>query len=195
MTAVSGFLLVAAATCLALFAHRLSRQSQRRVGAFAVFAGLLLVMAFDEVMTVHEWIAVKLSAASVPVPLGTDADIYVFLGYGLVGLPCLLLMLPVLRPDHRARRLLLAMIAFGLGSQALDFVPWTSLTPRQQSWLGPIEEGLKTMAALAGCMCGWFLLTRSEPDRPAPTPTPVQLPDRAQRPQRATATSCSERDN
>ena len=73
---------------------------------------------------------------------------------------------PLLR--HRAAAtLLVGMVVCALGSEAVDFVPWESLSPTAQTWLGPLEEGLKTMAALCGALYAHALLGAVERDAEA----------------------------
>ena len=181
LTAVNGFLLVSAATCLLLARQRIDLTAGVR-RALLGFAGLLLFLAVDEVVMFHEWAAVVLTSLHFPAPLGIDRDVYIFAAYGLVGTACLVPMMAGLRRHHRARQLLFWMLGLAAASQALDFVPWDGLTPTQQSWVGPLEESFKSLAVLSVSLSSWLLLTDEQPVEAAPSqpaagaadPAPVQ---------------------
>ena len=196
MTAINGFLLVSAGTCLLLYGRQRTDLSRPVRWAFHGFAALLLFLAFDEVVMFHEWATKVLIRLDVPSPLGIDQDLYIFVVYGLFGAACLAPMMPALL-DHRRTRLLLCwMLAFAVASQALDFVPWDGLTRAQQNWVGPLEESFKTMAVLSASWATWLLLIENKPEQPAPRETAVRPPHQSpSRTSRRMQTADSERED
>jgi hypothetical protein len=163
MTALGSFLLAGGAFLWLRAGQLLRRAADPAASGGFAFAALLVWLAFDEVVMVHEWAAAKMLAWSVPAPWGTDRDAYVFAAYGLCALACLWRVLPVVRRVAAARSLLLLAVAFAAGSQALDLAPWDGLGPDRQCWLGPLEEGLKFLATLAGALLAHALLDGIEP--------------------------------
>jgi len=146
-----------------------SRGPEHRVdgpaGGCVAFALLLGWLAFDDLLMVHEWAASKLELLRVPRPWGLDHDVYVFGLYALVALVCFVRMLPVLRRYRGTMWLFLMMLLFAMFSETVDFVPWDRLTAVQQTWLGPIEEGTKFMATLAGALYAHALFAAVEAER------------------------------
>lgn len=162
MTAVSGFLLVAAAVLMARAAELLHRRAAPAARSALVFALLLAFLAFDEVVMVHEWAAEKLDHLGIPKPFGIDQDIYVFAVYGVVAALCAIRLVPLALAHRRLLPLLVLMVAFAFASEGADFVPWDSLSLHEQTWLGPIEEGTKTMATLCAVLWTHGLLDEVE---------------------------------
>ncbi len=165
MSVVSAFLLVVAGVLMFRASEVLQRSGDRAARGFAGFAALLGFLAFDELAMFHEWVAQKLDGMHVWKPLGIDHDIYVFAVYGAIAALAGLRMLPVILRHRRTLTLVLAMIAFAAFSEGIDFVPWNSLTPAAQTWFGPLEEGLKTMATLSAALYAHALLDAIEQRR------------------------------
>ncbi|MGE3175177.1 MAG: hypothetical protein AB7O97_21295 [Planctomycetota bacterium] len=162
MTALSGFLLVAGAVLLLRAGELLRRQGDPAARGFVGAALLLAVLAFDEVVMLHEWFADKCAALQLPRPLGIDHDLYVFAVYGLWALLCGFVMLPTLLRHRDAAAVLGLMVLFAAASEAVDFVPWDSLSIGQRAWLGPVEEGAKFLATLTGALYAHALLDAVE---------------------------------
>ena len=146
----------------------LRREGQRAAAlGFTGFAMLLAFLAFDEVVMVHEWAAEKMLERGVPKLLGIDHDVYVFLGYGAVAGLCGIFMLKTVLRHRDALPMLFWMVLFAVGSEAADFVPWDSLSDSQKAWVGPIEEGTKTMATLCAVLYSHALLGEMRQDATA----------------------------
>jgi hypothetical protein len=159
MTAVSGFLLVASAIFFAMAGATLRQRGQRGL-PLVCLAGLLVLLAFDEVVMLHEWAAHKLDSIGTPRLFGIDQDIYVFFAYGVISLACLLPMLDLLRHERAIRPLGNLALLFAACSETMDFVPWDSLTVTQQHILGPLEEAAKTMATFCAALYAHALMQR-----------------------------------
>jgi hypothetical protein len=166
MTVVSAFLMVVAAVYSFRCSEVLRRRDARTARGFAGFAALLVFLAMDELVMFHEWVASKLEAHGVWKPLGIDQDAYVFAVYGVIGAWTLFLMRGPLLRHRAAATLLVGMVACAVGSEAVDFVPWEPLSATQKTWLGPLEEGLKTMATLFGALYAHALLGAVEREVP-----------------------------
>ena len=173
MTVVSAFLLVVAAVYSFRCSEVLRSRDARTANGFAGFAALLMFLAFDELAMFHEWVAEKLEAHRVWKPLGIDQDVYVFAAYGVIAAWTLYRMRAPLLRHRAAATLLVGMVAFAVGSEAVDFVPWEPLSDLAKAWLGPLEEGLKTMATLCGALYGHALLDAIERDQRAVPDTTV----------------------
>ncbi len=176
MTVVSAFLLVIAAVLMFRSNEALRRRGERRAaGGFAGLAGMSMWLAYDELAMFHEWATVKLQQHAVPKLFGIDQDLYVFLAYGAALLPLAALAAPVALRHRAALTVLALAVAFAVGSEAADFVPWHRLDDAARTWLGPIEEGLKTMATLAGTLYAHALLDAIEAEA-APAPSAAAAP-------------------
>jgi hypothetical protein len=159
LTAASGFLLFAAGVLFLMVGAELRSREQRGVHAARGFAILFGAAAFDEVAMLHETLAARLAQSGLPRPLGADHDVWVFAVYGVVAIACAVGLWPVASRHRGCRWVLVSMFAFAVGSEAIDLVPWDALSRPTRDWLGPCEEGLKTLAAVAAVIYGHALRT------------------------------------
>lgn len=166
MTLVSGFCLVACGWGQFVAARRARREPRGANEALGFTLGGLgcIVLAFDEVIMLHERAAHVLARLHVPRPFGVfDLDSYIFLLY-LAGLVHVLTLLwPTRRPLEPAMLPLLVAIACMAGSEALDQLPWDQMTHATQQVVGAFEEGLKVFASWSLAMVG--LLVADEATR------------------------------
>ena len=142
-TALSGALLLWAGWSWLALGRAASQRSALGLGA------CLLWFGFDEVLELHERATRAMVDAGLPRPFGIEQDVYLFALYAAVALPCLLLSLPRVRADRTALRLVALALVLAATSQAADLLPWDRLSRTERQWVGPLEEGTKTLSVLA----------------------------------------------
>ncbi len=169
LTVVNGLMLGAAATLLAVVAHQLPLMGavEGRAGTglgerfslpWLAFAALALVLALDEVLMAHEYVAYRLDRGGVPRVFGViDQDFFVFSIYGVAVLTVLWFALPTIVEFGSAVLPLCAFGLFMIVSQMIDFVPWHELTRTQQQILGPAEEAFKCLGGFSLMLYGVVL--------------------------------------
>jgi hypothetical protein len=97
MSIVSGFCRVSFSRSLLIFAKRERDREARRARGLAGGGGV--VVAFDEVVQIHERVTGLLAAGGLPRSRGVDHDVYGFAAYGLA----VLLLLGRRRPRRSLR--------------------------------------------------------------------------------------------
>lgn len=152
-TLVSAFCLAAAAV-LVLLRPSLGRgpsgalpSGAERWGWWGVGAGLFL-LAFDEVLMIHEQLSDAMEAAGVPRIGGViEQDTYIFALYGVGAVLLSWVLRHTLARQPEVGLALIAMaVCWGL-SQSLDMIPFHDLNRVQQRSLGPMEEGFKVLGS------------------------------------------------
>ncbi len=144
-----------------------SRSPLARSNRFAwIGVGLLGVMlAFDEVLQLHEGAAAMMVRAGVPAPFGLDSDLYIFGAYAGIAAVLALKLRPSLgRLPDLALPALLAIVFFAL-SQGIDLLPWQAFRHDQQQWVGAAEEGSKCLGSWSLALLGLILLQSPEARR------------------------------
>lgn len=162
MTLVSSFSLLVAGWSLFVPARRAQRMPGRRREMFGWLLGGLggVVLAFDEVVQLHESAARWMVRHGVPGPLGLDQDMWIFGAYAAGLVITLLLLWPYRHPLEPAMLPLLVSITCFALSQVVDQLPWGAMDHQTQQWVGATEEIYKVLGAWSLALCG--LLTADE---------------------------------
>lgn len=147
MSVASAFMLVCSGFGLLLVAlWEAARHRTDPVAGRWTAAGLLVVyLACDELLGLHERYTEWLTAWGAPSIAGVDRDLYVW------GVYLVLAIVIVWRIAPEFVRLVTPLAPLALAvfllvvSQIADFIPWDSLGRDARNVVGPVEEGTKTL--------------------------------------------------
>jgi hypothetical protein len=148
---VAGAMFLINAGIFFLFVTRLFLMMQKKPsiaqnGWWWFLTGLgIIFMGLDEILTIHEYLTLKMRDIGVPKIFGIDQDIFIFATYGIVAVALAVKLWPSVYHYRRVIFPLVATFVFMVATEVIDMIPWESLSSVQKMILGPFEEILKTM--------------------------------------------------